>query len=57
MYRDVKRPERIAELINEVRQWPVDDVVDLMEKMLEIPLIEGEQCLVNETYSSTPLSD
>lgn len=44
--RKVERPERIAELINEVRQWPVDDVVDLMEKMLEIPLIEDDQWAV-----------
>jgi hypothetical protein len=41
--RKVERPERIAELINEVRTWPVDDVVDLMEKIFEIPLeIEHE---------------
>jgi hypothetical protein len=46
MDRKVERPERIAELINEVRQWPVDDVVDLMEKMLEIPLIGDERWYV-----------
>jgi len=36
--RKVEKPERIAELISEVRTWPVDDVVDLMEKIFEIPL-------------------